>query len=122
MSAQLKLESNIYNDRDNLTIKKSVNFDNNNSESAIYDDDYIHQNKKQLKKEYKDKAFDYYKVHGNLNEFMYSTDNQDIRNKLEKWMKIFYNKSINDKKTSANSKVSFDDDKTSKLINKKMMI
>ena len=103
-----KLEnSNALTEKDNLTIKKT-NLDYQFSNESI-DDDSIIQNEKKLKEKYKKKAEEYYKMHGNLNEFIYSTDNQELRNKFEKWMISFYNKTLNDKKTTANSKLSYED-------------
>lgn len=106
-----KLEnSNTNTERDNITVKKSnINDYQNFSESEIYDDEETLQNKKRLKNDYKIRAREYYKIHGNLNEFMYSTDNAEVRKKFEKWMISFYNQSINEKKTSANSKLSDED-------------
>ncbi len=114
MSIYHKLE-NSNTERDNLTVLKKTAYDPTEiSESVMMDDEYISQNKRQLKKEFKEKAFDYYKIHGNLNEFMYSTDNPEIRKKLEKWMKSFYNRSMVDKKTSASSKINLEEEKISR--------
>lgn len=53
---------------------------------------------KKLKKKLKNKAFDHYKQHGNLNELIYSTNNQEVKKKLEKWMEKFYLNCYEEKK------------------------
>ena len=64
------------------------------SESINIDEDDAHQ----IKKHYKEKAYAHYKQHGNLNELLYTAESPEVKIKLEKWMKEFYQRTINEKK------------------------
>ena len=69
------------------------------SESINIDEDFNDPNL--LKKQLKEKAYLHYKQQGNLNELIFSSDSPDVRKKLEKWMKEFYQKTIKEKKSSS---------------------
>ena len=87
----------------NIITESNVTYDNLQNDILAY-------------RENKEKAFLFYKKHGNLNEFVYNTDNPDVRKKFEKWMKKFFHRVNNEKKFISKNSL-YEDINGTKLLN-----
>jgi hypothetical protein len=65
------------------------------------EDDYLSGDTNTLKKQLKERAYAHYKQHGNLNELIYTSESPEVKRKLEKWMKEFYHRTINEKRITS---------------------
>jgi hypothetical protein len=95
-----------------LTKKEKDLYDDELSDEGMTDD-YILENKKQLKQSTKDEMFEYYKKNKNLDFYYYQNDDAEYRRKLGKWTLQFYQRLNNI--NNQGDKTNIEDDNKSTL-------